>query len=419
MPRNRVIYQSEALWVGPTPATGAQHSLGDTNLGRAGTGVQNADGHWDCLRQLHRLQTCNYSFNIDRTDVNQFGELAAIDRVSLDTPTVTLDFSYLLANFHNEQALGLITDGSSTAIRRLIDKREDDKNYFIRTSNEGIDAAEDATNSGSVIALGNGFLSSYSTEASVGAFPTVTCNVEALNMAFVNDVSGDSPAIDPQHGTRMTDVDFFIPTATGSSDSGDLNISVLRPGDITFEFKKRVSEGTHPGDDVLELGTDVYASPGATLGDGNDASHAKIQSYTISVDLPREPILKLGSRYAYTREITFPITATCSLEALVSDLNAGSLNDLINCDESYDIQINLLRPTNCAGANKSQIFAQYRLKNCKINSQSFSSDIGSNKSVSFEFSAQVGGPNQSNMGLFMSGIAPGQLDLLEDASVLQ
>ena len=80
-------------------------------------------------------------------------------------------------------------------------------------------------------------------------------------MAFVNDVSGDSPAIDPQHGTRMTDVDFHIPTATGSSDSGDLNISVLRPGDITFEFKKRSAEGLHPGDDALELGTDVYASP--------------------------------------------------------------------------------------------------------------------------------------------------------------
>ena len=132
MPRNRVIYQSEALWVGPTPATGSQFSLGDVHLGAQGTGVQNADGHWDCIRQLHRIQTCNYSFNIDRTDVNQFGELAAIDRVNLDTPTLTLDFSYLLANFHNEQAMGMITDGSSTAIRRLIDKREDDKNYFIR-----------------------------------------------------------------------------------------------------------------------------------------------------------------------------------------------------------------------------------------------------------------------------------------------
>lgn len=413
MPRNRVIYQSEALFVGPTPSTGVQAP----DLDLPGSGTQDGDGHWDCMRQLHRVQTCNYSFNIDRTDVNQFGELASIDRVNLDTPTVTLDFSYLLANFGNEQNLGLITDGSSTAIRRLIDKTQDDKNYYILTSLEGIDAIEDATSLGSTIALGNGFMSSYSTEASVGAFPTCTVNIEALNMAFVNDISGDVPAIDPQHGTRMSQ-DFRLPVATGSVDTGDLNISVLRPGDLTFSFLKRQTEGLHIGSDDLLTSTDIYDSPGATLGDGNDPGDAKIQSYTISVDLPREPILKLGSRYAYAREITFPITATCTIEALVADLTAGSLNDLVNCDESYDIQVNLLRPTNCAGANNKQIFCQYRLKNCKINSQSFSTDIGSNKTVSFEFSAQVGGPNQPNMGLYMSGIAPGQLDLLEDSSAL-
>jgi len=105
MPRNRVIYQSEALYVGPTPSTGyqAEHSI----------------------KQIHRVQTCNYSFNIDRTDVNQFGELAAIDRIALDTPTVALDFSYLLANFENETNLGLVTDGSDTTIKNLLNKSAD------------------------------------------------------------------------------------------------------------------------------------------------------------------------------------------------------------------------------------------------------------------------------------------------------
>ena len=48
------------------------------------------------------------AFNISRTDVNQFGELAAIDRVVLDTPTVSLDFSYYLANFANEANLSRV-----------------------------------------------------------------------------------------------------------------------------------------------------------------------------------------------------------------------------------------------------------------------------------------------------------------------
>ena len=119
MPRNRVIYQSEALYVGPTPSTGAQPAGGDFG---------------SRINQLHRIQTANYSFNIERTDVNQFGELAAIDRVNLDTPTVTLDFSYLLANLQNERALGFVVDGSNTCVKNLIDKSQDDKNYYIRTS---------------------------------------------------------------------------------------------------------------------------------------------------------------------------------------------------------------------------------------------------------------------------------------------
>jgi hypothetical protein len=415
MPRNRVIYQSEALYVGPTPSTGAQPAGGPFA---------------DRIKQLHRIQTANYSFNIERTDVNQFGELAAIDRVNLDTPTVTLDFSYLLANLQNERALGFVVDGSYTCVKNLIDKTQDDKNYYIRTSKEGIDAILDTTDTEcSTIALGNGYVTSYSTEAAVGGFPTATVNIEALNMTFQNSVSGDNPAVNPEDGTRMADAlpaladngDFRLPIATGSAGTGDLMISVLRPGDITFEFKKTAGEGIASQDNAMTLDSSDYDAPGARLGDGVEQADAKIQSYSISIDLPREPILKLGSRYAFTREITFPVTATMSIDALVADLQTGSLNDLINCDESYDIRVNLLRPTNCSAvADKSKdIFVQYRLKNCKVNSQSFSSDIGSNKSVTFEFATQIGGPNQANQGLWMSGVAHDSLSMERDTSAQQ
>ena len=81
MARNRVIYQSEALYVGPTPIAGAHDR--------------------DTVLQLQRVQSANYSFNLERQDVNQFGELASIDRVILSAPTVSLDFSYLVANLYN------------------------------------------------------------------------------------------------------------------------------------------------------------------------------------------------------------------------------------------------------------------------------------------------------------------------------
>ena len=47
---------------------------------------------------------------------------------------------------------------------------------------------------------------------------------------------------------------------------------------------------------------------------------------------------------------------------------------------------------------------QYRMKGLKIDSQSFSSSIGSNKTVDLTFSTQIGGPKDEANGIFMSGI---------------
>ena len=117
------------------------------------------------------------------------------------------------------------------------------------------------------------------------------------------------------------------------------------------------------------------------------------------------------------------MTVTMTIDALVADLTTGTLSDVINCDDSYDLAVNLLRPTSCPGSitdtTAQDIFAQYRLKGAKVNSQAFSSDIGSNKSVTLEFSTQVGGPHQTQQGLFMSGITTGFFVMEEDDSAMQ
>ncbi len=48
----------------------------------------------------------------------------------------------------------------------------------------------------------------------------------------------------------------------------------------------------------------------------------------------------------------------------------------------------------------------YILKGLKLDSQSFSLGMGDNKTVSLSFTSQIGGPEQSGMGLFMSGYYP-------------
>lgn len=421
MPKNRVIYQSEALYVGPSPSISG-HFTDRTQV----SPTADPDST-NLIKQLHRVQTANYAFNIARTDINQFGELAAIDRVILDSPTVSLDFSYILAHLQNEKILGFIVDGSSTCIKKLINKEEDEKNYFIETVGEGRDAFQDTTfGDTSVIGIGNGFITSYTSECSVGNLPTVSINVEGLNMAFNAGVSGTTPAIHPQSGIRMH-WQYLLPRATGSWNftstlSGVGQTSSLRPGDLVFQFRKVDSESQDLGEATVGA-NNSYDAPGAKFGDGggvDGSTHAKIQSYNLSLDMGREAIQKLGSRFAFTREITFPITATVTIEALVADLQVGSLSDLVNCDDSYDLEINLLRPTSCAGGSQFRdIFVQYRMKNAKVNSQAFSSDIGSNKSVTIEFATQIGGPNQTKQGLFMSGLHDGFAGFVQEAAANQ
>ena len=241
MPRNRIIYQSEALYAGPAPATGYHYGTYTPGIGGS-TNV--ADQNRNLVQQLQRIQTANYSFTVDRTDVNQFGQLAAIDRVILTNPTVALDFSYILANLINEENLGftIATSGGTqdvSAISGFLNGTEDERNYFIRTVPEGSDAVgfnNLTSGSNGVIGIGNGFISSYSTEGSVGNFPTATISVEGLNMNFQQGLSGNFvPAVNAVDGSALTNF-YQLPftlqnTSTNSSSSsssiGSPEIDVL------------------------------------------------------------------------------------------------------------------------------------------------------------------------------------------------
>ena len=391
MARNRVFYQSESVFAGPDGATGVHVDLvqGDDNLLEENNNI----------KRLQRIQSANYSFTIDRTDVNQFGELAAIDRIILTSPTVSMDFSYILANMANESILGFDIDGTNSAIANILDKSKDERNYFIKTSAEGVDnigsevsTAETDTKLDGVIGIGNGFMTSYTAEGAVGDFPTASVSVEGLNMTFDQNTSGNIiPGIDPTDGSKISWLTYVLPTGMNSalsttvvgSNSTDLT-TALRPGDITFDL---VPAGGAGEVDFAGMGS---------------VDSANLQSFSCSFDMTRTPIEKLGSRFAFSREIDFPITVTFTIDAVLGDLTNGNLSDIVDADSSYDISVDLKGKDVNDSSNASK--AKYTVKKAKLDSQEFTSDIGSNKSVSLTFSAQVGGPNQSDVGLFMNGV---------------
>ena len=423
--RARVIYQSEALYAGTVDATGHHFTVNgtgySTQTGAAdaatNAGVEPRTG----VMQLRRVQSANYSFTINRQDVNQFGQLARIDSVALEPPTVTLDFSYYLTNGVNERLLGMNVTGSTSALddEILLGKTANannpgGKNFFILTTPEGTDAVgNDSTDSEkSVIALGNGFVSNYSIEASVGGMPTASVTVDGLNLRSYNNTTGlNIPAIDTTYGHEIDGVEFSLPPAIsgkgeatigadnvwGSTDDGwagnaegfeDEGISCLRPGDISMKLGLNGRAG---GFENLP-----HSDPTSDY----DAGTAHIQSFSVDVPVSRSIINRLGNPYGYARVTDFPVNISVSVSAILSDLKEGNVADMLFDQEEHDLTFTLREP---AQSGNGPTALEYTIKGARLEGESFSSSIGDNKSVDLTFTAQIGGPEDTTNGLFISG----------------
>lgn len=366
MAKNRVIYQSDALFASKTV-----NSTG-------------SDEH----AQLRRVQSANYSFNVTRQDVNQFGQLARLEAIILEAPTVSFDMSYFLGDGFNEQALQFKNGASFDAgfISGQISATSGN-NFYILTAPEGVDANFNTTSTSySTIGIGNAFLTDYSLEASVGSIPTISASFEGTNMNATAGVSGSSAGfsgisgvgIDPEAGTVLTDQALGIVFPAASEGTGAAIPSALRPGDITLSFANA------DGDAIVDL-------------DGDGGAH--VQSISMSIPLGRTPIDRLGTRFSFARVVDFPITPTLSVSAIVSETQTRALTDIIN-DDSFitDLQFTF-KDSDASNTPR----ASYKMTNLKLDSESFSSSIGPNKTVDLSFSLSIGGPDDTVNNVFFSG----------------
>ena len=381
MSRNRVIYQSEALFV----STGV-------------SAVNKADH-----AQLRRVQSANYSFNVSRTDINQFGQLSRIDSLILEAPTVSADISYFLTDGFNEEALGFSNSDLNVGFVSGQIESTSGRNLYIVTAQEGKDANNIGSTGGlfGTIGIGNAFITDYSLEASVGSFPTVSISFEGSNMNASANVTGHSTGIsggfgaftgvgitggllsgagiDPVDGTpdptQITASGIGLRPTQPVTETGV--ITALRPGDVTLSL-------TNANEDTIAVLT------------GSDA--VNVQSVSLSVPLSRTPIEKLGTRFPFARVVDFPVTPTLSVSAIVNETQVRALTNIIETDNfisSADITIKQPGSTDVA--------AIYRLTNLKLDSESFSSSIGPNKTVDLAFSVSIGGPDDTTNNVFFSG----------------
>jgi hypothetical protein len=250
------------------------------------------------------------------------------------------------------------------------------RNIFVFSTPDGTDAnlgSSYGTASGNaIVAIGNAFLTDYSMNAAVGSIPTATVSFEGFNGRSNVNVynSGRLASIDVS-GNESTGTFTLPPATTGTG----VLVTALRPGDIVLSL----------GDSATMVNIDSSA-----------AGSAHIQSFSISVPMGRSTLQRLGSNFGYAKEIDFPVNIDVSISALVSDLKSGSLVTELMENSLNDLQITMKNPTGLS-------IISYKVKGAQLVSENFSSSIGSNKTVDINFTAQVGGPTDTTVGLFISG----------------
>lgn len=394
---NRIIYQSEALFVDKATRT-------------------SDDGHTDTAQQLFRVQDISHDMDINRTDIFEFGQLAPLTRQIIEAPTVSLDFSYLLADGVNEKTIGFVTDESANAISGILDDdNRKEKNYYVTTVSEHNDvnvsgrldanAPYNASRT-TVVGFGNASVTNYTVNVAVGDLPTASVTCEAYNLKFDRPqeagdgawLSGDAPTINKETSKEYTDK-YLIPTGS----SGNLEVFSLRPGDVTMTF------GAGGGEqDELQIGGAILPTgdpDSASVEDGETPIH--IQNFSIEVPLARTPLNRIGSVFPYERAVDFPLDMTVNISALLADMTTGSLVSLMcNDQDQRDITINCSIP--CASnddANSRNM--KFVVKNAYLQSQNMAATIGDNKTVDLSFTSQFGGVTDQDNGLFISGFGEG------------
>jgi hypothetical protein len=440
MARNRIIYQSQALFAAPS-STGyhlqtATH--GSNSIDSAGstawtgaTGLISTGHNRSLIEPITRVQSANFNFTINRQDINEFGKLARIDSIVMESPTVGLDFNYYVTDGGNERKMGFnvpttaltdknaaggrttATDYANTgdgcisgfsALSGLIEDTQGN-NYFIVTSKEGVDVQGDTVDAGTanfdLISIGNGFISDYTLEAAVGAVPTASVSVEAFNIKVDDRISGAKnlasqkiqiPGVDDTNGEKVENyLAFDAGTINSTGDEAGL-ITALRPGDLSLEILD--PEGG------ASWGTNYQGF--ATLS-GNGKAH--IQSFTVSLPMSRTILGRLGNTFGYARVIDLPMNVDVSVSAIVSEFTKNNLFDALASTNKTNFKLTM-KKTNTSTGGAGATALTIDVKGARLESETYSAAIGDNETVDIAFSCQVGGSNDTDNGVFMLGTYP-------------
>lgn len=320
-------------------------------------------------RTIQGVQSANISVTFPRSD--EFGWDGGGNQEIVERPRAELGFSYFFASGLNERNIGLVISQSVPALAGLNVER----NYYLVANQAHQDQNSYRGWDNKVLALGNGVLTNYSFSAGVGQMSTVSASVQGLNLLIQGTGSGQVlPSILKQDGSQWTGT-YTVPFATGSIG----NFADAAPGNIILSFNTGSALGTALSGNV--------ACP--------------LQSFKFNIDIPRGNIKDLGWAYPSNRPVQWPVTIGISADAYLNNLQADALNRFNCADSGHDFSVGF---HNACGATDD---IQFRFLGAKLESQSFSAQVGALNRVSFNWSMKIMDINRTypNFYAFSSGTA--------------
>lgn len=389
MPRNRIIYNVEGVFV--APYSGEQKVGTDYYL-----------NGYQILKKMEKIQNFDYSIEQPSIDFIGFGSKKSVTRVPLNSPDITFNFSYIPDGFTNENRLnfdvatfqsskqfpmfsGICQDNSLVDEKDfyvIINNNDSDlsSNYILNNASVNPATLSDVIDPNcrnfSVLEFKNCYLNDYSFRIGVGDIPIVNQSYSADTINLYASGSGIKVSVlDPKSGYKFNlNDEIVIPRFLRYDQTGISGQNILLPGDASVTFYNSISTGVLFYTDTIQ---------------------------TIEYDLSfRRNLLKsLNYKFPLGRSISYPVGGTLNMSFIVEETLTGSFFNTLDQNIDYNILINFSNSRcNVSGVSNSRLI----ISGCKFSDINYSSSIGSNKTADLRFNFDLD-PDFGTRGIFASG----------------
>jgi hypothetical protein len=303
------------------------------------------------------VQSVSTSTSVARQDVGRMGRFSPSKyrQAPLD-PLINFNVEFVPTGYDVEEALGLL--GTTSVVDNLV---SGDSNYHMVDGKVEISEMVGGGANYGTINMISGVVTNYSFQSSVGDQPRTSFTVEFLDWGFDADTAVVRPTIQED----------FLP---------------LRSRDIQLTL------------------------PDGIIGLDTTTNSPHVQSFSVNVPLPRTPLVRMGDRKPFSRELQSPIIATFQLSALVNNFENTTAYDGVTPAPSGDtlqqielvcgtylngnIDVDIYQPT-CTG-NQDFLLMRHHISNPYLDDISYSNSVGGYTTVEMTFSAPVSFDNSTD-----------------------